>query len=75
MLTLAHAQTQLDDWLQASLDVAQGKTASISTAGGTRSISREDGIEIRRQIQFWQNQVNALSGNTAKSYSTVIFKE
>jgi len=75
MLTLTHAQTQLAAWLQASLDVAEGKSISISTAGGTRSITREDAVEIRRQIQFWQNQVNALSHTTPKPYSLVNFKD
>jgi len=74
-MMLSQAQNQLDAWLQASLDVAEGKTISISTAGGTRSITREDGAEIRRQIQFWQAQVNALSHNTAKSYSLITFKD
>jgi len=73
--TLTQAQSQLDAWLKASLDVAAGKSISISTAGGTRSITREDALEIRRHIQFWQNQVNALSNNTAKPYSLINFKD
>ena len=75
MVTLAQAQRQLDAWLQASLDGATGKSISISTAGGSRSISREDGAEIRRQIHFWQGHVNALSNNTEKPYSLLHFKD
>ena len=74
MLTLVQAHKQLNAWLQASLDVADGKTVSISTAGGTRTITREDGAEIRRQIQFWQQQVNVLSNNTSKPYSLINFR-
>jgi len=73
-LTLTQAHKQLDAWIAASLDVAEGKTISISTAGGTRSITREDGAEIRRQIQFWQDQVNALSNKVTKPYSLINFK-
>ena len=74
-MTLSQAQNQLDAWLQASLDAAEGKSISISTAGGTRTVSREDAAEIRRQIQFWQASVNALSHNTAKSYALISFKD
>jgi len=74
LLTLTQARKQLDAWFAASLDVAEGKTISISTAGGTRSITREDGVEIRRQIQFWQQQVNALSNKATKPYSLINFK-
>lgn len=74
-ITLTQAQNQLDAWLQASLDVAEGKSISISTAGGARTVTREDAAEIRRQIQFWQQQVNALSHTTSKPYSLVTFKD
>ena len=73
MLTISHAQTQLDAWLQASLDITEGKT--ISTAGGTRSITREGAFEIRRQIQYWDSQVKALSQTMTTPYSLVTFKD
>lgn len=75
MITLQQAQLQLDAWLKASLDVAQGKTVSISTSGGQRAVSSEDGSEIRKQIIFWQHQVNVLSGQPNKPFATVIFRE
>jgi len=75
MLTLNHAQTQLTAWLQANLDVAEGKSVSLSTPNGTRSITREDSAEILRQIQYWQQQIALLSKQNSKPYSLVTFKD
>ncbi|MEE9452553.1 MAG: DUF6148 family protein [Gammaproteobacteria bacterium] len=75
MLTLNHAQTQLAAWLQANLDVAEGKSVSLSTPNGARSITREDSAEILRQIQYWQQQIALLSKQSGKPYSLVTFKD
>jgi hypothetical protein len=60
-LTLAAAKQQLDYWLKASQLAAQGQSYSISTEGGSRSLSRANAKDILPQITFWQRQVNRLS--------------
>jgi len=75
MLTLNHAQAQLAVWLQANLDVAEGRSVSLSTPNGARSITREDSAEILRQIQYWQQQIALLSNQSGKPYSLVTFKD
>jgi hypothetical protein len=60
-ITLAQAQAQLDAWLAANLAVSGNQSYSI--AG--RSLSRVDASEIRGQIDYWQNKVNALTRSTA----------
>ena len=60
-LTLAQAKQQLEVWLKASQMVAQGQSYSISTEGGSRSLSRANAKDILAQITFWQRQVNRLA--------------
>jgi Flp pilus assembly protein TadG len=60
-LTLIQAKQQLDYWLKASQLAAQGQSYSISTEGGSRSLSRANAKDILAQITFWQRQVNRLS--------------
>ena len=60
-LTLTQAKQQLDSWLKASQAVAQGQSYSISTEGGSRSLSRANARDILAQITFWQRQVQRLS--------------
>ncbi len=75
-LTLAHAEEQLSAWLQASLDVAEGKTVSISSSSGLRTLTHENTHEIRKQIIFWQAQINRLTQTSPElRYSIVSFTE
>ncbi len=60
-LTLIQAKQQLEVWLKASAAVAQGQSYSISTEGGSRSLSRANARDILAQITFWQRQVQRLS--------------
>ncbi len=53
---LARAQEHLAAWLEAELEV----TTHQSYAIGSRSLTRANLGEIRRQIQFWQNEVARL---------------
>jgi len=55
-ITLAQAQAQLDAWLAASLAVATSQSYRI----GTRTLTRADAGEIRRNIAHWERKVAAL---------------
>lgn len=59
-ITLVQAQAQLDAWMTANLELAEGKQVSM----GGRSITRADCLE---QIKFWQRQVNNLDPTKASA--------
>ena len=60
-MDLSTAQTHLDAWLAADLAVAQGRTVQIDG----RSLSHEDAVKIRSQIEYWQRAVNNLTAAAA----------
>lgn len=55
-ITLDIAKEHLNAWLKAELEV----TASQSYEIGTRSLTRANLGEIRKQIEYWKNQVAKL---------------
>lgn len=60
-ITLEQAETQLAAWLAADQATARGQSYQIDTAGGRRSMTRADAIEIRKNIVYWNRMVNSLS--------------
>lgn len=50
------ARYHLNAWLEAELEVTTHQSYKI----GSRSLTRADLAEIRKQIQFWQNRVAQL---------------
>jgi hypothetical protein len=60
-ITLADAQAQLAAWLAASAAIAAKQSYEIETAGTRRKLTLVDAAEVRNNIQFWQNQVQALT--------------
>lgn len=56
-ITQAQAQAQLDAWLAASTAVAGNQSYQIAD----RKLTRADAGEIRRNIDYWQQQVSLLS--------------
>lgn len=53
---LATAQKHLDAWLTAELEVTTHQSYTI----GSRSLTKANLSEIRKQIQFWQNEIAKL---------------
>ena len=53
---LATARKHLDAWLEAELEVTTHQSYTI----GTRSLTKANLAEIRKQIEFWQNEVARL---------------
>lgn len=54
--TLETAKRHLQAWLEAELEVTTHQSYTI----GTRSLTKANLSEIRKQIQFWQNEVAKL---------------
>lgn len=60
-ITLVTAKKHLDMWLEAESEVAINQAYTI----GGKSFTRANLGEIRRQIEYWSNKVQALE-NIAK---------
>ena len=56
MVTLERAKLHLGAWLDAELACSTGQSYTI----GTRSLTRANLPEIRKQIDYWEKQVRAL---------------
>ena len=59
-VTLAYAQEMLDLWQECERALASGQAKSYKI--GTREYTSLDMREIVSRINYWQNQVNVLSG-------------
>lgn len=58
------AQTMLDKYYQAQLDVAEGKSFTFATENGTRTLTSQDLPEIRKQIALLERRVTTPDGQT-----------
>lgn len=56
MVTLERAKLHLGAWLDAELACSTGQSYTI----GTRSLTRANLPEIRKQIDYWEKRVRAL---------------
>ena len=56
-ITLAQAQTQLDNWIAASTAVAKNQSYTI----GDRTLTRANAREIRENVDFWDTKVQRLT--------------
>ncbi|SPT95570.1 Uncharacterised protein [Lysinibacillus capsici] len=56
VVTLERAKLHLEAWLDAELAVSQGQAYTI----GSRSLTRANIAEIRKQIGFWEKKVDEL---------------
>ncbi|MEN6371901.1 MAG: DUF6148 family protein [Armatimonadota bacterium] len=61
-MTLQQSQDYLELWLEAEKKVATGQSYKI----GTRQLTRVDIAEIRRQINYWQSEVDRLSAGRSR---------
>lgn len=57
--TLQEAKDMLATWIEAEKAVATGQSYKI----GARSVQRADISQIRKQIQFWRNEIAKLESN------------
>ncbi|MEN6568051.1 MAG: DUF6148 family protein [Veillonellales bacterium] len=56
-VSLIQAQAQLDAWMQASLEVASGKSYML---GNGLQVTRENAKYIQQQISYWTRIVERL---------------
>lgn len=59
-MTLAQAQAQLQNWLDADAAVSRGQAYTI----GQRQLTRADAAVITEKIIFWEGKVRDLTQNT-----------
>ena len=62
-ITLAAAVAQRDAYLQASLDLARGKTSTI----GNRQYNRADADEIQKMLNYWNRAIKNIRAASAVS--------
>ena len=74
-VTLAQAETQLASWLAADTAVASGQRYEIDTGNGRRLLQRADALEIRNNIKFWDEKVQALSGSSGRRRTRYVVPE
>ena len=56
MITLERAKIHLEAWLDAELAISTGQSYTI----GSRSLTRANLSEVRKQIDYWRNKVAEL---------------
>lgn len=60
-ITLATAQARLDAYLEAEEKVLAGQSYTITTGGGSRTLTRGDLGEIQKGIAIWDARVKRLT--------------
>lgn len=69
-ITLAIAQKHLDAWLTAELEVTTHQSYTI----GSRSLTKANLSEIRKQIEYWGNQVARLENIEKRGGRNRVFR-
>ena len=69
-VTLEIAKKHLDAWLTAELGVTTHQSYTI----GSRSLTKANLSEIRKQIQFWENEVARLENISKRGGRNRVFR-
>ena len=69
-VTLEIAKKHLDAWLSAELEVTTHQSYTI----GSRSLTKANLSEIRKQIQFWENEVARLENISKRGGRNRVFR-
>ena len=64
------AEKHLDEWLNAELEVTTNQSYTI----GTRSLTRANLSEIRKQVEFWESKVAQLRNKRAHKSRNRVFR-
>jgi len=64
------AREHLEAWLEAELEVTTHQSYKI----GSRSLTRADLAQIRKEIEFWQNRVAQLENMQKRGGRNRIFR-
>lgn len=61
-ITLAHAESQLTNWLAALEAIStKGQSYMITTGNGSRQLNRANLREVQDQVEYWDRTVKRLS--------------
>ncbi len=63
-MTLIEANTILTQLKAAYLSAINGKSYTINTGGTARSITKQDAVWLRNEIQYWESYVSNITNNT-----------
>lgn len=69
-VTLEIAKKHLNAWLTAELEVTTHQSYTI----GSRSLTKANLSEIRKQIQFWENEVARLENISKRGGRNRVFR-
>lgn len=69
-VTLEIAKKHLDAWLTAELEVTTHQSYTI----GSRSLTKANLSEIRKQIRFWENEVARLENISKRGGRNRVFR-
>ena len=69
-VTLEIAKKHLDAWITAELEVTTHQSYTI----GSRSLTKANLSEIRKQIQFWENEVARLENISKRGGRNRVFR-
>lgn len=69
-VTLEIAKKHLDAWLTAELEVTTHQSYTI----GSRSLTKANLSDIRKQIQFWENEVARLENISKRGGRNRVFR-
>ncbi|APG24095.1 DUF6148 family protein [Syntrophotalea acetylenica] len=62
-ITSEHAEAQLALWLAADAAVSSNQSYTIDTGGSKRTVTRADALEIRNNIDYWDNWCRRLDSS------------
>ncbi len=68
IFNIERAEKHLNAWLDAELAVSTGQSYTI----GSRQLQRANISEIRKQIQYWRNEIAHLKGSGRRKVTRVI---
>jgi hypothetical protein len=68
LFTTAELDTQIAAFKQALLDLASGKSVRVASGGSERMVTSEDLPEIRKQLEWFQNERVKLSTGSAPQF-------
>jgi len=71
--TTTQIQTELDAWYAARLAATNGKSITISTSAGSRTVSQFDLKEINETISLLNRELSAAGSQTRHDFAVANF--
>ncbi len=71
--TTTEIQTELDAWYAARLAATNGKSLTISTSAGSRTVSQFDLSEINETISLLQRELSATANKSRHNFAVANF--